>query len=56
MNKYYNINKLKDADVNIIRLSSLGYGKTFHELKRLKNLYKDINKDLIKADLVEKVW
>ena len=46
MNKYYELNK--DLDTCTIIVSSLGYGKCFHEIKRLRKLYENKIKDLQK--------
>lgn len=35
--------------MNYIKISALGYGKTFHELKRLRKVYEDTNKKLEKT-------
>lgn len=46
MNKYYELNK--DLDTCTIIVSSLGYGKCFHEIKRLRKLYENKIKELQK--------
>lgn len=45
MKKYYDIKTLEDKDINIITRN--GYGKTYHEYRKLKNkildeIYKEI--------------